>query len=212
MPRNSIKEKKSKKEKEENSLPLLLKQFEDQNDKGEKTAAKIAKDENIKSKNTDSILQELKILGHLSKVGNQLNIIQLKGCCTDEFVSDNKLYVFLEYCGNGDLNNWLKKNAAKFSNISMIETLMTRFEEGSSGDQEIKSFNQTDLSFLAYQVAKGMEYLEEKLYLHKDLAARNILLTENFECKVSDFGLADECEFGGIGIFPKANVYLTRFK
>ena len=39
-----------------------------------------------------------------------------------------------------------------------------------------------------------MEYLAGKKLLHHDLAARNILLGEHLECKISDFGLADESQ------------------
>ena len=41
----------------------------------------------------------------------------------------------------------------------------------------------------ASQIAAGMAYLEEQKYIHGNLAARNVLLTEQLVCKVSDFGI-----------------------
>ena len=40
----------------------------------------------------------------------------------------------------------------------------------------------------ASQIAAGMAYLEEQKYIHGNLAARNVLLTEQLVCKVADFG------------------------
>ena len=43
---------------------------------------------------------------------------------------------------------------------------------------------------MAEQIAAGMAYLEERNYIHLDLATRNILALENLTCKVADFGSA----------------------
>ena len=41
----------------------------------------------------------------------------------------------------------------------------------------------------AAQVADGMAYLESQDYTHGNLAARNVLLTEDLVCKVADYGI-----------------------
>lgn len=160
----------------------------------------------------DALLQELKILAY---IGNHLNVIQLYGCFTKELVSQNFACVFVEYCVNGDLKQWLDKNAYKFSKFVEAQYSMFALLKKIELDHllentkkkttiDVAAFNSDDLTFMAYQIAKGMAYLAEKKFLHKDLAARNILLTENFACKISDFGLADEAKLSGQNYFGAA--------
>lgn len=40
------------------------------------------------------------------------------------------------------------------------------------------------------QVAEGMAFIEQKNYIHRDLRAANILVSQELFCKVADFGLA----------------------
>lgn len=47
-----------------------------------------------------------------------------------------------------------------------------------------------ELDGFALQIARGMEYLEARNVLHRDLATRNVLIDSNKNLKISDFGLS----------------------
>uniref|UniRef100_A0A3B4DBM3 Tyrosine-protein kinase n=1 Tax=Pygocentrus nattereri TaxID=42514 RepID=A0A3B4DBM3_PYGNA len=43
---------------------------------------------------------------------------------------------------------------------------------------------------MSAQISEGMAYIERKNYIHRDLRAANILVSETLHCKIADFGLA----------------------
>jgi len=43
---------------------------------------------------------------------------------------------------------------------------------------------------LANDVARGLEYLSSYRFIHRDVAARNVLLDARLNCKISDFGMS----------------------
>ena len=53
-----------------------------------------------------------------------------------------------------------------------------------------RSLKLPQLIDMGAQVASGMSYLEENNYIHRNLAARNILVGERLVCKIAGFGLA----------------------
>ena len=73
------------------------------------------------------------------------------------------LAIIQEFCGGGSLNTFL----AKHDNIDL--STIARWLKG---------------------IAVGMLHLHAEKIIHRDLATRNILLTETLEPKVSDFGMS----------------------
>lgn len=55
---------------------------------------------------------------------------------------------------------------------------------------DIKAKSETRLSFRSLQIACGMEYIEQKNFIHRDVRAANVLVGAGQICKVADFGLS----------------------
>ncbi|XP_029903455.1 tyrosine-protein kinase Blk [Myripristis murdjan] len=66
-------------------------------------------------------------------------------------------------------------------NGSLLDFLKT--DEG-------KKLKLAKLIDMSAQIAEGMAYIEKKNYIHRDLRAANILVSETLHCKIADFGLA----------------------
>ena len=46
-------------------------------------------------------------------------------------------------------------------------------------------FNITQLLTMAGEICDGLAYLHARHYIHRDIAARNVLVSSSFQCKVS---------------------------
>merc|ERR1719282_1073361 len=139
-----------------------------------KIAVKQAK--NLRDENQlTSIIGEMKIMSNLQMHPNLVNLL---GACTSELYL-NELYLLLEYCPFGDLKHFLVENRDKFD--SCLQNVPGHMES---------VFNSKLLFTWSYSIAKGLEYLSSMSIMHGDLAARNILVGENYVAKISDFGLS----------------------
>ena len=103
------------------------------------------------------------------------NIVCLIGV---SFQEDPQCMIF-EHMAHGDLHEFL---------ITHSPNIDSDASEPCMEDSNVLS--PTDMSFIAIQIAAGMEYLAGHHYVHRDLAARNCLVGENLTVKISDFGLS----------------------
>lgn len=72
------------------------------------------------------------------------------------------------------------------------------------------------LTLFMLQIAEGMAYIERKNYIHRDLRAANILVSDTLHCKIADFGLARiiETEYTAqegpfTSLFPQCSAFST---
>uniref|UniRef100_A0A673N2Z5 Tyrosine-protein kinase n=1 Tax=Sinocyclocheilus rhinocerous TaxID=307959 RepID=A0A673N2Z5_9TELE len=80
-------------------------------------------------------------------------------------VTKEPIYIVTEYMANGSLLDFLKTDDGhKLKLPKLID--------------------------MAAQISEGMAFIERKNYIHRDLRAANILVSETLHCKIADFGLA----------------------
>ncbi|CAG09110.1 unnamed protein product, partial [Tetraodon nigroviridis] len=80
-------------------------------------------------------------------------------------VTKEPILIVTEFMVNGSLLDFLKSDAGKKLKVNKLIDM-------------------------AAQIAEGMAYIEVKNYIHRDLRAANILVSETLHCKIADFGLA----------------------
>eukprot|EP00795_Rhopilema_esculentum_P006270 gene6270-11689_t len=135
-----------------------------QEDKVMLVAAKIMKD-SMDFETVSAFVSEAVIM---SKFDHQ-NILQLLGVVIQ---GNAPPMIVMPYMKHGDLNQFLRNARATPRKPQLLST------------RQLINFG--------LQIAKGMEYLANMRYVHRDLATRNCMVSEELEIKISDFGLAKE--------------------
>nr|XP_009673665.1 PREDICTED: tyrosine-protein kinase STYK1 [Struthio camelus australis] len=105
-------------------------------------------------------------------LGHHENLVELVGCCVDQL----PLYMVMEDVSLGDLLTFLwtcRKDVMTMDSIPYDITERQVYEVGQ-------------------HVAAALGYLEQKKLFHGDVAARNVLLQQNFTAKLCGLGLAYE--------------------
>ena len=96
----------------------------------------------------------------LARVANHPCVVRLIGCCTE--LPD--LGLISQYCANGSLFDFLIKKRTTVDWKTKIRMLS--------------------------DAANGISHLHAEHIIHRDIAARNVLVDERLNCCVTDFGMA----------------------
>ncbi|VDO73523.1 unnamed protein product [Onchocerca flexuosa] len=89
-------------------------------------------------------------------------IVRIYGIVVDSL----PFLILMELCEGGSILSYLRKNRGMISS-----------------DLKLRFITES---------ASGLEYLEQNNCIHRDIAARNCLLTRNRHVKISDFGMSNE--------------------
>ncbi|ODM88632.1 Macrophage colony-stimulating factor 1 receptor 1 [Orchesella cincta] len=140
-------------------------------------------------------LTEIKVLSHLGKHDNIVNIV---GAYT-KGIKKGKIYIFLELCELGCLEKYLRETVSRLDIQEEHAMDKNGYLEVSPDEgihlEDTKPLQRSpifakDLRRWAVEIATAMEFLASKNVVHADLATRNVLLTHDRKAKVSDFGLS----------------------
>jgi len=81
----------------------------------------------------------------------------------DSFSENQYLYILMEYCENGDLSQYLKKQP------QLSEEVIWKF---------------------LIQISLGLQHLHQSHVMHRDLKALNLFLTKDLNVRIGDLGIA----------------------
>ncbi|CAJ0572817.1 unnamed protein product, partial [Mesorhabditis spiculigera] len=107
-------------------------------------------------------------MAFMKKLGYHPHVISMLGCVSNPI----EPLIVVEFCKHGDLLRFIRKNKGS----------ILKDEHSTSSDYE-HILTIKELVSIAWQVADGLFYLVSHKFIHRDVAARNILLTKNMCAK-----------------------------
>lgn len=118
---------------------------------------------------------DIQAKNYRSKIEKEIEILKLINAhrfvikLMEVFEDDNSVYFVFEYVKNGDLVQYFRQNP-------LME------------EPELKAF--------FHKIVKGVEYLHQNKVIHRDIKLDNILLDEELQPKICDFGISSLVEDG----------------
>uniref|UniRef100_A0A7E4VQ30 Protein kinase domain-containing protein n=1 Tax=Panagrellus redivivus TaxID=6233 RepID=A0A7E4VQ30_PANRE len=121
----------------------------------------------------------LREISFMKRLGYHPHVLSMVGCITLGY----EPLLVIEFCANGDLLSLLRRHRSDFLPDSP-----------SPLKPDDVHLTIRDLLSFAWQVADGLIYFGSKNFIHRDVAARNVLITHDLVAKISDFGLCRHSE------------------
>lgn len=116
----------------------------------------------IKIVNVENDTKEVEREVGILSICNNPNIVKYFGSCRN----DDELWIILEYCGGGSVSDI----------ISVLK----------------KPLQEEYIATIVKSVLEGLQYLHSLNKIHRDIKAGNVLLCENGDVKLADFGVSGE--------------------
>eukprot|EP01087_Luapelamoeba_hula_P003159 TRINITY_DN1296_c2_g1_i1.p1 TRINITY_DN1296_c2_g1~~TRINITY_DN1296_c2_g1_i1.p1 ORF type:complete len:955 (-),score=151.91 TRINITY_DN1296_c2_g1_i1:65-2929(-) len=112
----------------------------------------------------EDMMQEIRREAQMmDKLGNHPNVLGFLGAVTRPG-NGAKLCIVTEFCAHGSLHDFLIKKKRRLPNVFLIK--------------------------MARDIASGILHLHREKIIHRDIATRNVLVFENLNVCIADFGLA----------------------
>eukprot|EP00041_Stephanoeca_diplocostata_P020851 m.474744 g.474744 ORF g.474744 m.474744 type:complete len:769 (+) comp21680_c0_seq1:328-2634(+) len=124
----------------------------------------VAATDGVRGQAEEEFLEEAVIMGSLKHA----HIVQILGVCFGD--PEAPLQIVVEYMANGDLMSFLRGRSRM--------------------NQTAEDVGHHFLLRIMHEVCDGLMFLEHIMCVHRDVAARNVLMDHEYTAKVTDFGLS----------------------
>eukprot|EP00035_Acanthoeca_spectabilis_P014132 m.268599 g.268599 ORF g.268599 m.268599 type:complete len:2132 (-) comp16059_c0_seq3:59-6454(-) len=112
------------------------------------------------------------------------HIVQLVGVCT--VPADMPPLLLMQFCDRGSLESYLRSFTEEAAEARMRHEA-EGFEWEEEDERQWRVDDTVKLTF-AGDVCQGLQYLATCRIIHRDIAARNVLLDAAYICRIADFG------------------------
>ncbi|CAH8438861.1 unnamed protein product [Schistosoma intercalatum] len=129
---------------------------------------------------TEEDEEEIKLeIDTLKKLSNHRNIASYYGAFIKKSSPRDHLWLAMEYCGAGSVADLIKSTRTK-------------------------SLKEDWIAYICREILRGLMHLHANRVIHRDIKGQNVLLTDNAEVKLVDFGVSAQLD----KTFGKRNTFI----
>uniref|UniRef100_A0A0N5AZ72 Protein kinase domain-containing protein n=1 Tax=Syphacia muris TaxID=451379 RepID=A0A0N5AZ72_9BILA len=126
----------------------------------------------------------LREIALMKTLGYHERLVNMLACITET----EPYCLIVEYCSDGDLLHFLRERCNYM--LKLTDVGIDYDNPGASEDVDYEMIiTLKQLLMFAVQISFGLEYLSQKGFVHRDVAARNVLVHDKVNAKIGDFGL-----------------------